>query len=131
MRRDIKRYELNEEINIAKLEKCGFKRIEPNNKEHLLKYYHEIELIDDIELQIEIDIDQKGNFIFDDSNIECVLIFDDEFERPYQAFYNEDRDFSFLNDLIGLYNNEMDELVKQGILQEKKLKKEKTLINKK
>ena len=131
MRKTIKRYELNEDINICKLENNKFKRIEPNNKEHLLKYFYEEELIDDIELQIEIDIDQEGRFIFDDHNRENVLLYDDAFEQPYGAFYNEDRDFPFLNDLIDLYNSTMDSLVEKGILREKVLKKEKTLINKK
>ena len=35
MRKEIKRYEINEDINISKLENNNFIRIEPNNKEHL------------------------------------------------------------------------------------------------
>ena len=129
MREVIKRYELNENINISKLENNRFSRIEPNNKEHLLKYLYIEELLDDIELQIEIDIDKEGKYLFDDQ--ESILIFDDAFGQPYQAFYNEEKDFPFLNDLIMEYNNSMDILVNKGILKEKELKKTKKLINKK
>jgi hypothetical protein len=131
MRKEIKRYEINEDINISKLENNNFVRIEPNNKEHLLKYFYEEELLDEIKLQIEIDIDMNGNYIFDDHNYNHILLYDEAFSQIYGAFYNEDKDFPFLNDLIEEYNNSMDELVKKGILKEKVLKKEKTLINKK
>ena len=49
----------------------------------------------------------------------------------FEAFYNEEKDFPFLNDLIMEYNNSMDILVNKGILKEKELKKTKKLINKK
>ena len=75
MRKEIKRYEINEDINISKLENNNFIRIEPNNKEHLLKYFYEEELLDEIKLQIEIDIDMNGNYIFDDHNYNHKLQF--------------------------------------------------------
>ena len=132
MREVIKRYELNENINIYKLEKSEFKRKEPTDENQMLSYHYIKPFIEDIELQIDIIINKDGSFIFDE--IEDITVYCEDYGQPYNAFYNEEKDFDFVNDIIKLYNKTMDSLVEKGIFKEKKLEetKQKTLglINK-
>ena len=127
MREIIKKYEISEDISIYKLEKSGFIRKEPTEVDQLLRYSYIKPLLEDINLYIDIRITGDKKFIFDDNK--TVELIDEDFGQPYGAFYNEDKDFPFLNDLIKKYNKTMDSLVEKGILQEKKLKKTKKLIN--
>ena len=64
-------------------------------------------------------------YLFDEQK--DIEIFDEAFCHPYNAFYDEDRDFPFLNDLIKEYNETMDGLVEIGVLEPKKIKKNKSL----
>lgn len=124
MREIIKRYELNDDINMYKLSKNDFKRIE-HEEETFLKYHFSKELLDEITFNIDIKINQDKKYIFDDQK--DVELFDEAFCHQYRAFYDEDRDFPFLNDLIKEYNNTMDELVEKGVFKPKVLTKTKTL----
>ena len=130
MREIIKQYELNDDISIYKLEKSDFKRKEPTGEDQLLRYYYVKPLLEEIYLYIDIKVTGDKRFIFNDK--ESVELIDEDFGQPYGAFYNEDKDFPFLNDLIKKYNNTMNELVEKEILKEKVMKKEnkpKVLIN--
>ncbi len=122
MREIIKQYELSNEISIYKLEKSGFIRKEPTEEDQLLRYSYIKPLLEDINLYIDIQITSDKKFIFDDNK--TVELIDEDFGQPYGAFYNEDKDFPFLNDLIKKYNKTMDELVEKGILKEKVLEQE-------
>lgn len=125
MREIIKRYELSDDINMYKLSKNNFKRIEHEEEETFLKYHFSKELLDEIKVHIDITINQDRKYIFDDQK--DVELFDEAFCHQYRAFYDEDRDFPFLNDLIKEYNNTMDELVEKGVFKPKLLTKTKTL----
>ena len=130
MREIIKKYELSEDVSIYKLEKSGFKRKEPTEEDQMLRYSLKKPLLEDINLYLEIQVTGDKRFIFDDQK--TVELIDEDFGQPYGSFYNEDKDFPFLNDLIKKYNNTMDELVEKGILKEKVILKEnkpKVLIN--
>ena len=127
MREIIKKYEISEDISIYKLEKNNFRRIEPTEENNLLRYIYKKSLPEDLCLYVEIKITKDNKFVFDEET--TVEIIDESFGQPYGAFYNEDKDFPFLNDIIRKYNETMDSLVEKGILQEKKLKKTKKLIN--
>lgn len=131
MREIIKEYELDDNISIYKLEKCNFKRVEPTAHDKLLEYYYVQKIIEDIYVFIQVGISSDNKFIFNDAK--DIDVFDDDLDARYNAFYNEEKDFNFLNDVIRRYNALMDELVEKGILKPKDLKKEnkpKTLINK-
>ena len=125
MREKVKNYELSATVDMYRLTKSGFKRVEHADEESFLQYHFSIELQDKIILHIDIRINNKIEYLFY-SYID-IEIFDEAFCHPYNAFYDEDRDFPFLNDLIKEYNETMDGLVEKGVLEPKKIKKNKTL----
>ena len=122
MKPEIKKYELSEKLTIKKLKKNNFKEGGFVKEIPSPKYYYNENLIDDIELHIEISINPDETFNFDD--FDNVLILDENFCQPYFPFYENKKGFPFLNKVIIEYNKAMDELVKKGILKEKKLEKE-------
>ena len=124
MREIIKEYDIRDDITIPKLVEAGFKQINPTEEDPILRCYFSKELLDEIELQI--DIKPLATFIYSRD----VQIFDTFYGHIFTAFYDEERDYPFLNDLIKLYNQEMDELVRLGILKPKKINISKKLINK-
>ena len=123
MKNIIKEYDLRKDITIPKLIEAGFKQINPTQEEPFLRCYYSRELADEIELQIDIKPLDKFDFSRD------VIVFDKYYGHLFNAFYDEDRDYAFLNDLINVYNREMDQLVKCGVFEEKKIKKVKKLTN--
>ena len=125
MRKIIKEYELKEDVTIPKLIEAGFKQKNPTEDDPVLRCYFSKELLDEIELQIDIKPLDKFDFSTD------VQIFDTFYGHRFDAFYNEERDYPFLNDLINEYNILMDDLSKKGIFKEKENKKIKRLVNKK
>lgn len=127
MRAVIKKYELDDEVNMYKLTKGGFKRVEHDKEETFLQFHFSKELLDEITVNIDITINKDKKYIFDDQK--DVELYDEAFCHQYRAFYDEDRDFPFLNDLIKEYNETMDGLVEIGIFKPKKLKKTKSLKN--
>lgn len=120
MREVVKRYELNSNVSLEKLKKNGFKEGGILGDVSTENYCYIRYLIDDIELLVEVGKDKDNALTFNDE--ENVLVLDEDFGQPYRAFYNEENDFPFLNDVVKLYNKEMDKLVDNGILQEKKIK---------
>ena len=122
MKIEIKKYDLNDNLTIKKLKKNNFKEGGFIKEIPSPKYYYNRYLIDDIELHIEIVINSDNSFTFDD--FDNVLVLDENFCQPYFPFYENKKGFPFLNKVIIEYNNAMDELVKKGILKEKKLEKE-------
>ena len=121
---NIKRYKLNEGIDIDKLLEAGFMIGGWQKEIKSPKVSYAWMLIDDIELCIEIST--SGEIIFDD--YKNVLIFDDSIGQPYHPFYNDTR-FPFLDLVIDKYNKKMDEFVSAGIFSE--IEKEKTKTKKK
>lgn len=130
MREIIKKYKLSDNISIYNLAKNNFIKVEPKDEEKL-KFTLIKPLLGEIELHMEIIINEDGSFLFDD--YENIIIFDEDFGQPYQPFYNDEKDFDFLNDVIIRYNRVMDKLVEQDILKPVELEQENTpkkLINK-
>jgi len=120
----IKRYKLNEGIDLDKLLEAGFMIGGWQKEIESPKVSYACMLIDDIELCIEIST--SGEIIFDD--YKNILIFDDTIGQPYQAFYRNTK-FPFLDKVIDKYNKKMDEFVSAGIFSE--LEKEKVKTKKK
>ena len=125
MREKVKNYELSASVDMYKLTKGGFKRVEHSDEATFLQYHFSKELQDEIKLHIDVRINKKMEYLFDEQK--DIEIFDEAFCHPYSAFYDEDRDFPFLNDLIKEYNETMDGLVEIGVLEPKKIKKNKSL----
>ena len=127
----IKKYKLNENVSIETLKKNGFKEGGFMNEVPSPKYKYNKYLVDDIELCIEISVNEDKSLSFDDFN--NVLVLDDEFCQPYTDFYNTQNPDSivsgYLNRVISKYNEEMDELVKKGILQEQYKKENKSCLD--
>ena len=122
MREIIKRYVLNDNVNVEKLvsnyfSAGGFMKEIPSPKYSFSHY-----LIDEIEINIEIAVNSDGSLYFDD--YDSIYIIDDNFGQPYYPFYNEKFDNPFINKVIVKYNEFMDEFVKKGILKELVLEKE-------
>lgn len=122
MKPKIKKYELNDNVTIKKLEKNNFNKGGFMKKIKSPKYYYNKYLVDDIELHIEIGINPDKTLSFDD--YDNIIVLDDNFCQPYYPFYEEKKGFKFLNKVILEYNNTMDEFVKNGIFKEKILEKE-------
>lgn len=122
MREIIKRYVLNEDVNVDKLisnyfSEGGFMKEIPSPK-----YSYGHYLIDEIEINIEIAVNSDGTLYFDD--YDSIYIIDDTFGQPYYPFYNKDFENPFINKVIVKYNEFMDEFVKKGIFKEMVLEKE-------
>lgn len=128
MREIIKRYELDDNLTMDKMDKSEFMRLRESEEYPVIRYYYSRELCDSIEVQITID---PFNHIlhdeFDDKK--DIQIYDSFNERIFDPFYDEERDYPFLNDLIKEYNRTMDLLVEKGIFKEKKIENTKKLIN--
>lgn len=122
MIKEIKRYTLSDNLSIDMLKKNNFKNGGYLKKIPHPKYSYNKYLADEIELHIEIGINEDGTFNFDD--FDNIIVLDDNFCQPYYPFYEYDKGFPFLNELIKEYNNSMDNLVKDGILKEKNIEKE-------
>lgn len=118
----IKRYELISNITEDILIKNGFKKVELIEKKPNSIYHYYKLLTDDIELNIEINENRDKSFTFDDS--ENIIVLDNNFCQPYYPFYENEKGFPYLNQVIIEYNKAMDELIKKGILKEQKLEKE-------
>ena len=123
MRNQIKRYELGNNITVEKLKKCEFREGGFMRSVKAPKFTYYQPLIEDIELYVEIGLNDDNTFSFDDSH--SVEVVDDNICQPYYPFYNEEKDFPFLNKVIDEYNKTMDCLVCNGILKEKKLENKK------
>lgn len=124
MREVIKEYDLKEDVTIPKLIGAGFKQINPTEEEPILKCVYSVELLDDIELQIELKPLNGFDYNRD------IKVFDTFYGHLFAPFYDEDRSYAFLNDIIKEYNREMDDLSKKGVFKEKEIKQNKKLINK-
>jgi hypothetical protein len=124
MREFIKRYEKNEKATVTKLLETGFKQIKDIDGAPTTTFSYNKELLDEIDLIVEIDIFEK----FDDTRY--VQVFDNYGGGLFNPFYDEDRDYPFVNELIKEYNRAMDNLVNEGVLKPKKLEESKKLINK-
>lgn len=119
----IKRYELNDYIDLDSLKEYGFKEggfIYKDSKKVFLSHM----LKDDISIHMEIKVNEDGSLEFDD--FDSIYVLDEEFLQPYMPFY-QDKTFGFLKAVIHSYNCFMDTLVEAGILKEKELEKVKTL----
>lgn len=124
MREVIKRYEKCEKATVTKLLESGFKQVKDLNGGPTGNFSYTKELLDEIDLIVEIDIFEK----FDDTR--HVQVFDNYGGVLFSPFYDEERDYPFLNELIKEYNMAMDNLVNEGVLKPKQLEKPKKLINK-
>ena len=109
---------------VTKLLETGFKQVKDIDGAPTASFSYNKELLDEIEVQVEIDIFEK----FDDQK--HVHVFDNYAGSIFNPFYDEERDYPFLNELIKEYNKAMDELVKEGVLKPKILNQSKKLINK-
>lgn len=128
MREVVKRYELDDNLTIEKLDKSEFVRINPSNERPTVSYYYSRELCDSVEVQITIyPYEHILHDEFDD--MKDIVVYDTYYKRVFEPFYDEERDYPFVNDLIKEYNRTMDSLVSKGIFKEKKLeeKAKKTL----
>ena len=110
-----KRFILNDNFDIEKLENYGFKSGGWLIKTNLPKYYINGVLLNDIEIHLEIVL-KDNKLLFDDQN--NVLVIDDNFGQPYTPFYESMYGFVFLNEVIDKYNEFMNNLVNKGILKE-------------
>ena len=114
MLNEIKRYNINDNLTENDLKKIGFRPSGwiPNIEEPKMNYTRK--LLDDIELHIEVSLNNGKVIDFDD--YKNIYVMDDKFGQPYTPFYNSDVIFPYLYKVITRYNEEMDELVSQGIL---------------
>ena len=127
-REKVKRYDIGEGLSAEIFEKAGFVKKAPTEEHKRGTYYFSKDIsLDGIELQIEIDASHP--FEFDDTDQESIVVFDRHFKRIFSAFYDEDRVYTYGNDIIKEYNKTMDSLVEKGIFVPKKEKKNKKLIN--
>ena len=122
MKTEKKEYILNDKLKIKTLKKNDFKEGGFMKNVPAPKYFYNKNLIDDIQLHIEISINPDGTFSFDD--FDNIIVLDDNFCQPYYPFYTSDNDFPYLNKVIKKYNKAMDELIENGILKEKTIKKD-------
>ena len=106
----INRYELNQDVNIQKLEECGFRPGGWMPGIHVPKMMYMCPLIDEIELYIEINTNT-----FDFNDFYNIFIFDGNFGQAYYPFYDVYSDFEFLRNVRNRYNEEMDKLVDKGL----------------
>jgi hypothetical protein len=124
MREVIKRYELDDNLTIKKMDKSEFIRLRETEEWPTIRYYYSRELCDSIEVQITVD--PFKHILHDDfDDTKDIQVYDSFNERLFEPFYDEERDYPFLNDLIKEYNRTMDELVEKGIFKEKIIKKNK------
>ena len=132
MREVVKRYELDDNLTIEKMDKSEFIRIRESEEYPVIRYTYSKELCDSVEVQIMID--PFLHILCDDfDDMKDIVIYDSFNERVFEPFYDEERDYPFVNDLIKEYNRTMDSLVKKGIFKEKIIENEnkpKKLINK-
>ena len=131
MREIIKRYELDDHLTLEKMDKSEFVRLNPTDERPTVSYYYSRELCDSVEVQITIyPFEHILHDEFDET--ENIVVYDTYYKRIFEPFYDEERDYPFVNDLIKEYNRTMDSLVEKGIFKEKKLKENKVqkLINK-
>ena len=131
MREIIKRYELDDHLTLEKMDKSEFIRIRESEEYPVIRYKYSKELCDSVEVQIMID--PFLHILSDEfDDMKNILIYDSFNERVFEPFYDEERDYPFVNDLIKEYNRTMDSLVEKGIFKEKKLTENKVhkLINK-
>jgi len=121
MLKEVKRYELVENITKEDLLKAGFK--EGGWDSYILnpKVSYSCVLYEDIELHIEISTSSK-RIRFNDYN--NVLVFDDEIGQPYFPFY-KGIETEYIHKVIEKYNQKMDEFKEKGILKEKEQVKQK------
>ncbi|MBR2997498.1 MAG: hypothetical protein IKF37_00280 [Bacilli bacterium] len=124
MREVTKRYEKCEKATVTKLLESGFKQVKDLDGAPTATFSYTKELLDEIDIIVEIDIFEK----FDDTR--HVQVFDNYGGGLFNPFYDEERDYPFLNELIKEYNRAMDNLVNEGVLKPKKLEQTKKLINK-
>jgi len=130
MREIVKRYELDDNLTMNKMDKSEFARLRESEEYPVIRYYYSRELCDSIEVQITVDpFKHILHDEFDDKK--NIQIYDSFNERIFEPFYDEERDYPFLNDLIKEYNRTMDSLVEKGIFKEKKIENTKKLIKKK
>ena len=124
----VKSYELRGEgLSSVIFERAGFKKKESTEKHKHGTYYFSQDISSDgVEVQIEID----AVYPFDFDETRDVIVYDKTYERVFTAFYEEDRDYPYLNDLKKEYNRIMDSLVEKKIFIPKTKKENKTLINK-
>lgn len=119
MREVVKRYELDDSLTIEKMDKSEFVRLNPTDERPAISYYFSKELCDSVEVQITIyPFDHILHDEFDD--MKDIVIYDTFNERVFDPFYDEERDYPFVNDLIKEYNRAMNDLVSKGIFKEKK-----------
>lgn len=122
MREIIKRYVLDDSVNIDKLVGNHFTEGGFISEIPSPKYSYSSYLVGDIEIHIEIAINLDGTLFFDDCD--SIYIIDDYFGQPYYPFYNETFDNKFVNKVIIRYNQFMDDFVKKGIFKQLNLDKE-------
>ena len=114
-----KRYELNNGLTEEELKKAGFRRGGWMMEVKEPKLQYTTSLIDNIELNIEMSITDGKVLNFDDYN--NVYVMDENYGQPYAPFYDSNSKVPYLKRVISRYNEEMDKLVKKGILKEKTL----------
>ena len=128
MRKDIKRYDLNESITLDKLKENNFRKGGFIKDTSPVKYFYDRYLVDGILLHIEIGINKDGTFNFDDYN--NIYVLNDKLRKPYYPFYSDNQYSEILDLIIIKYNQIMDDLTKKDILQEKVINNNKILQNK-
>ena len=128
MRKNIKRYELNDNVTLNNFISNNFKEGGFMKDVPSPKYYYYQKLLKEIELYIEISVNKDKTINFDD--FKNILVLDDSFCQPYYPFYEGEIEFEFLNKVIENYNKAMDEFVEKGIFREKIVKDEKILTKK-
>ena len=114
----IKQYELNDNVNMDLLRLLNF-RFE--NKNETIIARRASNLAEEIFLSIKIVI--KDNIYYYESNV-----WDEDFGISYTPFYQSEKHFSFLDNIILEYNKQMDELCNLGLLKEKEKEKKLTLM---
>ena len=110
-----KRFVLNHNITIDKLEEVGFKKGGWINGVDTPKYYINGNLLNNFDIHLEITT-LDDEMVFDDSN--NVYVIDEDFGQPYTPFYECEVGFKVLNMVIDKYNEFMSNLVNEGVLQE-------------
>ena len=120
---EINHYKLNPNVTIEKLEEIGFRPggWMPNIKEPKMMYMSL--LYKEIELFIEIN---TNTFEFDD--YENVFVFDDDYGQAYYPFYHDQAEFDYALKVKRAYNDKMDSLVDEGLLNKVNVKTKKKTI---
>lgn len=118
MREVVKSYELDDNLTIEKMDKSEFVRLNPTMGRPVISYYFTKELCDSVEVQITIyPFEHILHDEFDETK--NIVVYDTYYKRVFEPFYDEERDYPFVNDLIKEYNRAMNDLVSKGIFKEK------------